>query len=215
MRGRIINPFFYHFHIKRCLNYLNVIYTPIFMESLTKQQLGEIFDIVNSTYIGLKGEKKRVTKKACKLWKPDNNLYKMLIALYNCDEINEKIRQPVEVSISTGDCPQDWETKKVSWRTYQEGVMWRDEAIESLEQKLDNVESSKGYLKLDEHEQKIQETKDYFRQENSSLKDDMMKYKNEAQFLRDKMECMEQTHRNLMETKDKTIKSLEQNLFEK
>ena len=139
----------------------------------------------------------------------------MLIALYNCDEINEKIRQPVEVAISTGDCPQDWETRKVSWRTYQEGVMWRDASIESLEQTLENVESGKGYLKLDEHEQKIQETKDYFRQENSTLKDDMIKYKNEAQFLREKMESMEETHRNFIDIKDKTIKSLEQNLFEK
>lgn len=89
-----------------------------------------------------------------------------------------------------------------------------NDSIDGLEDQLENIESGKGYLKLDDHETKIQETKDYFRQENASLKDDMIKYKNEAQFLRDKMECMEQTHRNLMETKDKTIKYLEQNLFE-
>tara|TARA_R110000824_G_scaffold300825_1_gene488860 strand:+ start:3364 stop:3909 length:546 start_codon:yes stop_codon:yes gene_type:complete len=87
-------------------------------------------------------------------------------------------------------------------------------AIDELEQQLENIESGKGYLKLDDHEEKIQETKDYFRQENASLKDDMIKYKNEVEFLRDKMECMEQTHRNLMETKDKTIKCLEHDLFE-
>ena len=90
-----------------------------------------------------------------------------------------------------------------------------NDGIDELEQKLEDVESGKGYLKLEEHEEIIQETKDRFREENSSLKDDMMKYKNEAQYLRDKMECKEETHRNLMETKDKTIKSLEQNLFEK
>jgi hypothetical protein len=43
----------------------------------------------------------------------------------------------------------------------------------------------------------------------------MIKYKNEVQFLRDKMTCMEQTHHNLMASKEKYIKSLEQNLFEK
>ena len=185
------------------------------MESLSKQELGDIFEIVNSMYIGLKGKNKTATKKACKLWKPDNNLYKFLIALYNAEDINDKIRKPIDLLINDGDCPQDWETKKVSWKTHSGRITDLNESIERLEQELEDVESGKGYLKIDEHEQKIQETKDYFRQENSTLKDDMIKYKNEAQFLRDKMESMENKHRNLLDTKDKTIKSLEQNLFDK
>ena len=87
-------------------------------------------------------------------------------------------------------------------------------SIDELELQLENIESGKGYIKLEDHETKIQETKDYFRQENASLKDEMIKYKNLYENDHHKMESMEQTHRKLVEAKDKTIKSLEQNLFE-
>tara|TARA_R110002020_G_scaffold136322_1_gene304080 strand:- start:1664 stop:2209 length:546 start_codon:yes stop_codon:yes gene_type:complete len=86
--------------------------------------------------------------------------------------------------------------------------------IDGLELQLENIESGKGYLKLEDHETKIQETKDNFRQENASLKDEMIKYKNLYENDHHKMESMEQTHRKLVGEKDKTIKSLEQNLFE-
>jgi hypothetical protein len=118
---------------------------------LSKQELGEIFDIVNSMYIGLKGDKKRITKKACKLWKPDNNLYKFLIALYNSEEINEKIRKPIEEDIAEGRTPCDWETKKVSWKHHYGRMEDLNNTIERLEQDLENIESGKGYIKLEDH----------------------------------------------------------------
>jgi hypothetical protein len=185
------------------------------MESLTKQELGEIFDIVNSTYLGMKGEKKRITKKACKLWKPENNLYKFLIALYNSDEINQNIREPIEFAISHSNCPCDWETRTVSWKTHTGYIRWRDERITELEKLIEDVEEGKGYLKVDEHERLIQETKDNFRKENSGLRDDVIKYKNESEHIREKMDSQDKMHQIFIQEKDKYIKSLEQNLMEK
>ena len=51
---------------------------------LSKEERGEIFEIVNSQYLNFKGAKKKSFKQNFKsVWKEDNNLFKLVMTLYN------------------------------------------------------------------------------------------------------------------------------------
>mgnify|MGYP003152518204 FL=1 len=178
------------------------------MESLTKEQLGDIFDIVNSTYLGMKGEKKRITKKACKLWKSDNNLYKFLIALYNSEEINEKIRAPIDQLIDDGDCPCDWETQKVSWKTHNGRINDLNQSIERLEQQIEDVESGKGYISEETHKEKmslqLKEQQEIIRGQGDTI----AKLRNLEEGLRHTIECQSQKYNDQKKYYEEQIQKL-------
>ena len=155
---------------------------------LSKEELGEIFDIVNSMYIGLKGEKKRATRKACKLWKEDNNLRKFLLALYNSDEINEKIRKNIEEDIEFGHRPDDWETKKVPWKTHYGRIKDLNQSIERLEQQIEDVESGKGYISEETHKEAMAEQLREQHEIIRGISDQLGKARHQAKHFEDKCE---------------------------
>ena len=155
---------------------------------LSKEELGEIFDIVNPMYIGLKGEKKRATRKACKLWKEDNNLRKFLLALYNSDEINEKIRAPIYQLIDDGYCPCDWETKKVPWKTHHGRINDLNQSIERLEQQIEDVESGKGYISEATHKEAMAEQLKEQQEIIRGISDQLGKARHQAKHYEDKCE---------------------------
>tara|TARA_R110000803_G_scaffold203753_1_gene269477 strand:+ start:141 stop:683 length:543 start_codon:yes stop_codon:yes gene_type:complete len=120
---------------------------------LSKQQLGEIFDIVNAMYLGLKGEDKKAAKKASKLWKPDNNLHKFMIALYNKSDIDDAIDKKIyeECNDYFSGMPNDWETKKVSFRTHHGRIAQLQTELDEIEEELDNIQEGKGYISESQH----------------------------------------------------------------
>ena len=186
--------------------------------SLTPKQKSDYFDLVNSIHLKLKGKPKNDLRRNMKnSWKNDSNIMLIFMKLYESFDVYEKMEESEhyttnpKVGAKNND---DYLKKPVTTRQHLLHVAYLQDEIDNLEQQLENIESGKGYLKLEDHETKIQETKDFFRQENASLKDQMIKYKNLYENDHHKMESMEQTHRKLMEAKDKTIKCLEHDLFE-
>jgi predicted nucleic acid-binding Zn-ribbon protein len=186
--------------------------------SLTVKQKADYFDIVNQTHLKLTGKVKTDMKRNMKnSWKHDSNIMMIFMKLYESYDVYEKMEDNEKYNEDpylNSDKKEDYLNQKISFKKYLHHIRFFQEENDELQRKLEDVEQGKGYITDEDHNIKIQETKDVFRQENSSLKDDMIKYKNEAQFLRDKMEHMENTHRSLMETKDNHIKCLEQNLME-
>jgi hypothetical protein len=122
-------------------------------EDLTSEIKGDIFEIVNTTHLHLKGDKKRATKGNFKRrWNADNMCFTLMIALYNSEEQIEKLNGEID-EIPKVHKPEDWDTQKVSWKKYMRAILIRNEAIDLLEKQLDDVEAGKGYIKIDKHEE--------------------------------------------------------------
>jgi len=180
--------------------------------ALTLKEKNDYFDYVNSIHLGLKGKAKNDMKRNMKnTWKNDSNIMLLFMKLYESFDVYEKmetsktyINNPHVGSINSN----DYLKKPITTRQHLLHIAYLQDEIDELDNKLSDVESGKGYITNEDHEIAIQETKDYFRDENSSLTDSMIKYKNEAQFLRDKMECMEQKNKVILEEKEKYIQVL-------
>ena len=88
------------------------------MESptLSKEEKAGIFEIVNNMYLGHRGNKKKDIKRNFKsVWKEDNNCFRLMMTLYNAEDIVEGSKAKLEDDINGGWVPVGWETKKVSW----------------------------------------------------------------------------------------------------
>ena len=180
--------------------------------ALTLKQKSDYFDLVNSIHLKLKGKPKNDMKRNMKnTWKNDSNIMLIFMKLYESFDVYEKMEESENYTTNPhvgAINNDDYLKKSVTTRQHLLYIAYLQDQIEDLEKKLSDVESGKGYITNENHEIAIQETKDYFRDENSSLKDSMIKYKNEAQFLRDKMDCMEKNNKVILQEKDKYIKIL-------
>ena len=186
------------------------------MEYSSKQK-GEIFDIVNSIHLKLKGGAKNDCRRNMKnSWKNDSNIMLIFMKLYESFDLYEKMEQGENYHQNDYEIENtpNFLNKPVTTRQHLLFIGSLQDDIDKLETELDKIKEGKGYLTLEDHETKMKETKEYFRKDNDKLRDEMMKYKNLYENDHHKMECMEKTHRSLLEQKDKTIKCLEKDLFE-
>jgi hypothetical protein len=185
--------------------------------SLTVKQKADYFDVVNQTHLKLTGKLKNDMKRNMKnSWKHDSNIMLIFMKLYESFEVYEKMEECENYNDDpyiNSDKKEDYLNQKISFKKHLLHVRSYQTENEGLQKKLEDVEEGKGYITQENHDIAIQETKDYFRKENQSFRDDMIKSQNEASILREKMECMENTHRKLIEAKEHTIKCLEKDLF--
>jgi hypothetical protein len=182
------------------------------LSTYTKEDKAAMFDYVNHQFLHLEGNKKKYTKSNFKsVWKEDNMAFILMVALANSEAVYDKMNEAFKKWVADG---YEWEEtllthKPIPYAKHRRILRWRDEAIEELEKRLEDVEKGKGYVTEEKYDEDIQATKERFRQENHAITDQMIKYKNEAIFLRDKMEAMAKTHSLLLDEKDKYISLLE------
>tara|TARA_R100000541_G_scaffold44268_2_gene51404 strand:- start:10 stop:570 length:561 start_codon:yes stop_codon:yes gene_type:complete len=179
--------------------------------ALTLKQKNDYFDLVNSIHLKLKGKPKNDMKRNMKYtWKNDSNIMLIFMKLYESFDVYEKMGQGDNYNQNDYEIENtpNFLNKPITTRQHLLFIGSLQDEIEELEKKLSDVESGKGYITNENHNIAIQETKDYFRDENTSLKDSMIKYKNEVTFLRDKMECMERNNKVILQEKDKYIECL-------
>ncbi len=66
----------------------------------SKEERGDMFELVNSQYLNLQGRKKAISKRQfTTVWKADNkslSAYALMIALYKSEEINNKQIEAME-----------------------------------------------------------------------------------------------------------------------
>ena len=170
--------------------YLKLSYNCIIMENsenkLTTDEKAEIFEYVNDKYLKLKGQKKKQTKASFKgSWKEDNLLYIMMMKLNDVYDIwcdNEQHEEWV------------WEKEN----TYMEGTitqkkhrrmmnMMRQNEYD-LEIKLEEIEAGKGYMSEEKYKEDMREKEKEYEQNNREQGDRVAKYRNEADFLREKLD---------------------------
>jgi hypothetical protein len=190
----------------------NIVLLLMELSTYTKGDKSDMFDYVNHQFLHLQGNKKKYTKSNFKsVWKEDNMAFILMVALANSEAVYDKMNDSFKKWISDG---YEWEEtllthKPVPYAKHRRLLHWRQESIDELEKKLEDVEKGNGYVSEEKYDADIQAAKEHFRQCNHSITDQMIKYKNEAIFLRDKMEAMAKTNSILLEEKDKYISLLE------
>lgn len=159
--------------------------------SYTKDELNDIFEIVNSEHLHLKGRDKVVVKRQFNsVWKRDNKglgCYQLFMKLYDSHDRFEAEMEWWKEHASFS--PQYYREKKaVPNAKYARHIGFCNEEIHQLEQKLEDVESGKGYITQEEHESKLQEAIDNEKQIIREKSDTIAKLRNEVSFLREKLE---------------------------
>ena len=136
-----------------------------FYSTLSKDEKAGIFDIVNSTFLRLKGHEKQLAKKSfIHVWKVNKSVgcFELMMYLYRSMETLDKQEIVVTDEIKRGLIPRDWETKTIPWRRHQGITLNLHEEIEELENQL---EGGKGYLSTAEHYEEMKDLRHQLKQE--------------------------------------------------
>jgi len=194
MRGRHNNITTFYTFLRGNNNILKIIILYYIMESdksvkLSKEEKGDIFEVVNSLYLNFKGQDKKSFKQNFKsVWKENNNLFKLVMTLYNAEDIIEGRKNKLNDEIDGGFVPVDWDKKMVSWKKYRGMCIHMGESYEELEEELENVKNGKGYISEEQHEDLLKQVKQDKEEIIREQGDSIAKYRNESDMLREKLD---------------------------
>jgi len=194
MRGRHNNITTFYTFLRGNNNILKIIILYYIMESdksvkLSKEEKGDIFEVVNSLYLNFKGQDKKSFKQNFKsVWKENNNLFKLVMTLYNAEDIIEGRKNKLNDEIDGGFVPVDWDKKSVSWKKYRGMCIHMGESYEELEQELENIKDGKGYISEEQHEDLLKQVKQDKEEIIREQGDSIAKYRNESEMLREKLD---------------------------
>ena len=179
--------------------------------TLNKEDKQTIFEIVNSTHLRLKGNQKKTLKSQfCNSWKMNKNIgaFELFMKLYQSEDVHDKNNGYFQKYIEEGFTEPSWETKTVSFRKYKRMLLANQDEIEDLEKEIEQMKEGKNFIHKDDHEKKLQETKDFFRSENSQMTNDMLKYKDMVESLQLKLKYKEDFYNKQLQTKEEIINQL-------
>jgi len=146
--------------------------------AITKEEKQDIFEVVNSTHLKMKGKEKKILKNSfCNSWKLNKSIgaFELFMKLYESideyDKMNEWFKDYLDED------PQDahyYRThKKIPYAKHRRFMSYRTEEIEELEKKLEEVEEGKGYVKQDVHDDEILALKKEWRNKVYTLEDEV------------------------------------------
>lgn len=157
----------------------------------TTEELNDLFEIVNSEHLHLKGRDKVVAKRQfTRVWKRDNKglgCFELFTKLY---ESHDRFEEEMEWWNEHANFPAKYyrEKKVVPYAKYAKHIGFVNEQIHELEQKLEEVESGKGYISQEDYESKLNEAIQNEKQIIREKSDTIGKLRNEVSFLREKLE---------------------------
>jgi hypothetical protein len=151
--------------------------------ALTKEEKQDIFEIVNSTHLRLKGNQKKILKSTfCNVWKINKNVgaFELFMKLYESNDEYDKMNEWFKQYLAEDpfDAHYYRTHKQIPYAKHRRFMGYRGEEIEELEKKLEDVESGKGYIKKDIHDDEILELKKEWRNKVYSLEDEVSRLKN-------------------------------------
>lgn len=161
-------------------------------KTYTKEDKEQIFEIVNSIHLNLKGNTKKLTKrKFVHTWKSDNKglgCFDLFIKLYESegifDSMNEAFAKYVEDDYLS---PEDYRTKKkLPYAKYRRFMAWKDEEVEELEKEVEKIKQGNGYISITEHDEEVKELKDKYNYLKDEYEDTRIKLENKYELMNEK-----------------------------
>jgi hypothetical protein len=154
----------------------------------TKDELKDIFDLVNSKYLHLKGRQMTLTKNQfVNVWKQDNkslSAFDLMIALYNAETINDKDNEFVQQYMEDNAmCIDEVKNKKpVPYYKYIRRLRIKDHEIDELETKIENMMEDNDLMRIDDHNTEMKELKNKAKLELSEKDDEIEKLQSKLKF---------------------------------
>lgn len=161
-------------------------------KTYTKEEKEDIFEVVNSIHLKLKGNPKKITKrKFVHTWKPDGKsmgCYDLFIKLYESEGVFDKMNDTFNQYVEEGYmCPDEYRTKKmVPYAKHRRLMGYRDEEIQELEDELENIKEGQGYISTDEHNKEVKELKKEYKYLQDELEDTTIKLNNRYNLMEEK-----------------------------
>ncbi len=179
---------------------------------LSKEEKQNIFENVNNTHLKLTGDVKKALKRQFMSWKINKTIgaFELFIKLYESEDLydskNEWFKKLVDHDqLLKYICEND---KYMSIAKYERHMRFAAQEREDLEQQLENIESGKGYITEQSHNEEIQELKKQHFQEIRELGDQIIKYRNESSVAREKLESERERSALLRIQHQKQIKGI-------
>jgi len=161
----------------------------------SKEERGDMFELVNSQYLNLQGRKKAISKRQfTTVWKADNkslSAYDLMIALYRSEEVNNKQADALQKYFEDNGMSVDEVKSKrpVSYAKHIKRMRYKDERIEELEEELENVLEDNNLMSKEEHEEVVKHMKKGYKEQIDLLEDKIIKLETQLKFAKDDAEA--------------------------
>ena len=151
--------------------------------TLTLEEKAEIFELVNAEHLRLTGNKKKATKSNFKkVWKSDNMAYQLMIALYDSEDKYDDKNEWFKEYISEESAEAYKNKKSVPYAKHVRTIHRRNEEIEDLDNKLDNVLEDNKLMSKADHEDEIKQLKRDNKEQVLQLEDEIQNLKNKLKY---------------------------------
>ena len=168
--------------------------------TMTREDKLTVFDCVNGTWLGLKGEKRKVFRKQfCSVWKQNKNIgaADLTMALFNAidqrDSWERSLRDDVDKGL--GYSETDLKEKMMPFLTYRKIVNGIREESEELEQENENLKEDS--ITQDDHKKDMKELEGRLQDEHEEEMLDLeRKHKCEILALKRKVNSAEASEAN-------------------
>tara|TARA_R110000803_G_scaffold82677_2_gene148872 strand:+ start:319 stop:897 length:579 start_codon:yes stop_codon:yes gene_type:complete len=127
----------------------------------TKEELKDIFDIVNSTYLKLNGRKKTISKNQfVNVWQQENkslSAFELVIALYRAEGEQDKRSDFLDRYVAESAWSDDYvKTKKsIPFATYIKRLRYKEEELDELRDEMDDIVNEKNMISNDSHQERM------------------------------------------------------------
>lgn len=192
-----------------------LIYTLMEYSKLSKGEKQNIFEIVNSTNLKLKGDEKKALKRQFMSWKINKTIgaFELFMKLYESEELYDSKNEWFQELINNDTFLEDeCNGKYISRAKYERNMRYSAEEREELEQQLEEVENEKGYITEESHKQQMEQLKKEHFQEKRQLGDQIIKYRNQVESAQIKLESERKITDILKIQYEKQLKGLKENL---
>jgi len=169
----------------------------------SKEELAEMFEGVNSNHLHLKGEaKKRLKRVITTTWKINKTVgaLELFIKLYESESLYDEQNEWLKKYIDDADLSvNEIKSKKpIKYLKHRSRMALRDEQIENLQTKLENVLEDNNLISKEEHKEAINELKENHNQKHLILNDKISKLQYELEMSKRDIE-------NVRNSKDQQI----------
>lgn len=121
--------------------------------TLSKEEKKDIFEVVNTTHLKLKGDqKKQLKRQFTTVWKINKSIgaFELLMKLYEAEDVYDEMNDWFQQFVSEQDISQvnNYKNKKnISYAKHRRTVSRRDEEIDELKDRVSELEDELEELK--------------------------------------------------------------------
>ena len=167
--------------------------------ALTKQDKKDIFEVVNSTHLHLKGaEKSSLKRDFVDGWKLNKKIgaFQLMLKLYESENVYDKMNEAFLEYVKDGYDNEHYKNHKhIPYAKHIQRMQWRNEEVEEAERQLEEIKEGKGYISQEEHEYELNKVKQEQQQIIREKSDTIGKLRNLEVGLRAKLSSSDETFR--------------------